>query len=58
MDKSDLAWLWFSAVVLMLFGFGLVRNGYDTGWFPVILGVIYIIATIKPVHQWIARFSQ
>ncbi len=58
MDKNDRAWLWFGAVVLMLFGFTLVMNSFQAGWFLCILGMTYILASISPIQQWIAKFTR
>ncbi len=58
MDKNDLAWLWFSAVVLLLFGSALVVNGFQAGWFLFILGMTYIVASTRPIQKWITKFTR
>ncbi len=58
MEKNDLAWLWFSAIVLLIVGFALVHNGFQAGWFLFILGIAYIAVTILPVQKWIPRLPQ
>ncbi len=58
MEKNDLAWLWFSAIVLLVVGSALVLNSIQAGWFLFILGIAYIALTIRPVQKWITRSQQ